>query len=178
MCVGKMVQQTIRLKVIMALLKKNGQTYTELCKSADINQTSCTRALEQLATDKIVVKNTDNEYGFSHEVKNKALKKLPRAYQLAFDFEEFTRNLQDQESTVKLFVAAELMLNQLLRAQIMIKMEKYSSLKLNTRDKLEFDLYEDIFDGCIDYIFEIAKKRSPQKTQLLKKHLFESLATK
>lgn len=162
----------------MALVRKNGQTYSELCKSAHIWQASCTRALEQLRKDKIIVKNTDNEYGFSHEVKNKALKKLPRAYQLAAEFEDFTRNLQDQESTVKLFVAAELKLRVLLRAQIMIKMERYSSLKLNTRDKLEFDLYEDIFDGCIDYIFEIAKKRSPQKTQLMKKRLFESLATK
>jgi predicted transcriptional regulator len=178
MCVGKMAQQTIRLKVILALVRKNGQTYTELWKSAKINQTSCTRALEQLDEENIVVKNTDNEYLFSHEVKNKVLKKLPRAYELTSEFEDFTRKLNDEKSTIKLFVSAEMKLQELLRAQIMIKMERYASLKLNARDTLEFDLYEDIFDGCIEIIFDIAKKRNPQKTQLMKKHLYEFLATK
>jgi len=178
MCVGNMVQQTIRLKVILALVIKNGQTYTELAKSAKVNQTSLTRSLEQLATDKIVVKTTDNEYVFSHEVKNKVLKKLPRAYQLAFDFEEFTKKLDEEKNKAMFFSLAEFKLKEILPAQIMIKMERYASLKLNTRDKLEFDLYENIIDACIEHIFDMARNTDPRLTQLMKKHLFESLAAK
>ena len=173
-----MAKLTTKDRVIFSLVRKNGQTYTELQKSAKTNQNSLTLTLKQLVKEKIVTKTTDNEYLFSFEIKNKALKMLPRAYELSAEFEDFTRKLQDETSIPILFVSAEMKLQELLKAQIMIKMERYASLKLTPRDKLEFDLYEDIIDGCIDYIFDIAKNTDTRRTQLMKKHLFESLATK
>ena len=173
-----MVDTTTKDRIIFSLVRNNGQTYTELKKSAKANHNTLAKTLKQLLSEKIIVKTTDNQYLFSFEVRNKVLKILPRAYDLAAEFEDFTRKLNEEQSLIKIFVAAELKLQELLRAQIMIKMERYASIKLTKRDKLEFDLYGDIIDGCIDYIFEIANKKSPQKTQLMKKRLYEFLAAK
>jgi len=173
-----MADTTTKDRVIFSLVRKNGQTYTELIKSAKTNHNTLAKTLKQLQLEHIIVKSKDNQYLFSFEVRNKTLKRLPRAYDLAAEFEDFTRKLNDEVSLIKIFVAAELKLQELLRAQIMIKMERYASIKLTSRDKLEFDLYGDIIDGCIDYIFEIANKKSPQKTKLMKKRLYEFLATK
>ena len=178
MCVGKMVKETTIDRVIFSLVKKNGQTYTELQKSAKSNQNSLTISLKYLVKENILTKDENKKYFFSLEIRNKELKKLPRAYDFAKEFEMFIDELNREKSLPILFGLAESKLKQLLRAQFLIKMERYTAIKLTKRDKLEFDLYDEMLDDCLYYIFSIAKKADPKRTQLMKKHIYQSLDAK
>ena len=78
MCVSYMVKETTIDRVIFSLVRKNGQTYTELQKSAKSNQNSLTISLKYLVTEKIITKDENKKYFFSVEIRNKVLNKLTR----------------------------------------------------------------------------------------------------
>ena len=67
------------------------------------------------------------------------------------------------------------MIHQIIALQTSLKLERYSSSKLTKRDKLEFDLYNDLFDTTIELIFDTLRKRNPRKTKELKVALDKKL---
>ncbi len=171
-----MINLTTRERVVIALVKNNGQLYKELINSAKTNQNSLTITLKQLRTDKIIINNkVDNKYYFSVQLRNKVLKALPRVYDLVSLFDKFCQALEEEESKIHVFAIGGSKLYELIRLQIMIKMERYAAVKLTKRDKLEFDLYADIIDTCIEWIFGVMKKMDVKKTQALKIELFQRL---
>jgi len=171
-----MINSTTKERVIFTLVRNNGQLYKELIKSAKTNQNSLTITLRQLEADKIIKKNDkDNKYYFSVQLRNKVLKALPRAYDLAVLFTIFSETLEKEENKIHVFTIGGSKLYELIRLQIMIKIERYAAVKLTKRDKLEFDLYADLIDGCIEWIFRVMKKMDAKKTQKLKRVLFQRL---
>ena len=65
------------------------------------------------------------------------------------------------------------MIGHILLMQSRLRVERYSSLKLSKRDKLEFDLYGDIYDAILEMIFDVLRKRDRIKFSKLKKELMK-----
>ena len=57
---------------------------------------------------------------------------------------------------------------EIIKLQIILKLERYGTSKLSKRYKLEFELYFDIFDWVLGLIFDILRKKDPKKTEGLK----------
>lgn len=156
-------------KIIFALVNKNGQTFKELRASARTNDNSLTRGLEALAKDKLI-KQEGKLYYFSTTIRNRLLGSLEGSYSMAKNLEGFMEKLKVSNTPFQISLK---MIYKILVLQSMLRVERYSTQKLTKRDKLEFDLYNDIFDAIIEMIFDVLrKKKDPHKFQILKETLF------
>lgn len=158
-------------KIIFALVRKHGQTFTELLKTAKTNRDSLSRGLKALKKD--LIKNENGLYFFSSDMKNKELLSLKGSYEKAIELEDFLQNVKTTKYNP--FPKSLVMIHSIIGLQTFLKLERYSSLKLTKRDKLEFDLYNDIFDATIELIFDTLRKRDPRKTKELKSTLTKKL---
>ena len=159
-------------KIIFALVRKKGQTFTELLKTAPTNRDSLSRGLTALKKDKLI-KNENGLYFFSTDMKNQVLLSLKGSYEMANQLEDYLQKIK----IVKLdpFPSSLEMIHRIIGLQIFLKLERYSSSKLTKRDKIEFDLYNDLFDTTIELIFDTLRKRNPRKTKELKSTLIKKL---
>lgn len=161
------MKQDTRTKVIFALVRKNGQTFTELLESADTNRDSLSKILKVLDREKIIKKD-DVLYYFSTDIKNRVLLDMKGAYHIATQMDGFLDRLEKSNNSVNEGAA---MLQRTVAIRNTLQIEHYTSLKLTKREKLEFELFDDIFEAVIESIFEIIKKQSPQKLKRLKQLL-------
>ena len=159
-------------KIIFALVRKKGQTFTELLKTARTNRDSLSRGLTALKKENLI-KNEDGLYFFSSDMKNQVLLSLKGSYEIAIEFEDFLQKIKIAK--LDPFPSSLEMIHRIFALHTILKLERYSSLKLTKRDKMEFDLYNDLFDSEIELIFDTLRKRNPRKTKELKSTLFKKL---
>lgn len=160
-----------REKIIFGLVRQNGQQFKELIKSANTNHDSLSRGLKGLLKDNLIVKDKDKYY-FSTNIKNKILKSLGSSYTLAKSLDSFAYSLERDDNP---FPESIRKISEILRLQIILRLERFATPKLTKREKLEFDLYFDIFDATLGWIFDILRKKDLKKTQQLKLSLFNSM---
>jgi len=172
------VELTTRDKIIFALVNKNGQRFTELhedpnTKKQKINRDSLARGLNNLEKEKIIEK-IDGLYYFSTEIKNPLLLSLNGCYTVAKKLDGFIEDMKKIEDP---FPRCKAMITSIILLQIKLKIERYSTPKLTAREKLEFDLFSDIFDAVIESIFDLLRKK-PRKLLILKEELMKMLPSK
>ena len=174
MVVVVMVEQPTRERVIFALVRKNGQLNKELIKSAKTNNNSLAIVLKQLQKEKIVEKK-DNRYYFSTELENTTLKALGSAYDITHSLSRFIDDLETKDNPFKQGIEK---ISEILRLIVMLRVEKYAVPKLSQRDKLEFDIYFDVFDATLELVFSILRKKDKKKTDLLRMQLIKTMSGK
>ncbi|MBT4327628.1 MAG: hypothetical protein HOD60_12125 [Candidatus Nitrosopelagicus sp.] len=155
-----MPEQPTRERVIFALVRKDGQQNKELIKSADTNNNSLAIVLKQLQKEKIIVKKEDRYY-FSTELENTTLKALGSAYSITHSLDGFGEMLSVSTDP---FPKGIEKISEIIRLQIVLRVERFAVPKLTKRDKLEFDIYFDVLDASLQWIFEILRKKDPNKT--------------
>lgn len=172
-----MVKLATRERVIFALLRKDGQRNKELLAkdSADTNHNSLAKVLTDLQTDKIIVKDKENRYWFSTKLENNVLKALGSAYTIAKSLDRFSDDLANSNDPFKPGIEK---IGEILRLQVMMRVERYAVPKLTKRDKLEFDIYFDIFDAVLEWIFDILRKKDAKKTDILRMQLIKTMSGK
>ena len=161
-----MVERITKERVIFALVRKDGQLNKDLIKNANTNNNSLAIVLKQLQEDKIVVKK-DKRYYFSTELENTTLKALGSAYSIIHSLDRFAENLEKEDDPFKQGVEK---ISEILRLSVMLRVERFAVPKLTKRDELEFDLYFDVFDAALKWIFKILRKKGLKKTEHLKIH--------
>ena len=166
-----MVALDTREKIIFGLVRKNGQQFKELIKSANTNHDSLSRGLKGLLKEELIVKD-ENKYYFSTNIKNKILKSLGSSYTLAKSLDSFGDSLEHDDNPFPKSISK---ISEIIRLQIILRVERFGTPKLSKREKLEFDLYFDIFDATLEWIFDILRKKDSKKTQQLKLSLFNSM---
>jgi len=157
-------------KIIFALVRKNGQTFTELLQNAKTNHESLSRGLNTLKKENLI-KQDDRLYYFSTKKKNPLLLSLNESYTMAKQLDGF---IDKMEKTENPFPPCSKVINQTLKLQTLLKVERYTSPKLTKREKLEFDIFNDIFDAVLELLFKILLK-DPRKTKNLKMVLFKTI---
>ena len=168
-----MVKLTTRERVIFALVRKDGQLNKELIKSATTNHNSLSITLKQLQKEKIIVKKEDRYY-FSTKLENTTLKALGSALTVIKSLDNFGEMLETSNDPFKEGVPK---ISEIVRLQMVLRFERYAVEKLTKRDKLEFDIYFDILDASLEWIFKILRKNNPAKTNNLKYFLIKSMRT-
>ncbi len=163
-----------RERVIFALVRKNGQLNKELIKEADTNNNSLAIVLKQLQKENIIEKKEDKYY-FSTELENTTLKALGSAYSITHSLDGFAEMLAVSTDP---FPKGIEKIFEVIRLQMMLRVERFAVPKLTPRDKLEFDIYFDVFDMTLEWIFEILRKKSKSKTNLVRIKLISSLGGK
>jgi len=118
-----------------------------------------------------LIKKDNKLYYFSTEIKNPILLSLKGSYTIAKTLEGFLEKIKKIENP---FSLSRDMIYRIMGLQIMLKLERYSTPKLTKREKLEFDLFADIFDAVTELIFKILRK-DPKQTINLKKSMFKEL---
>ena len=151
-------------RVIFALVRKPGQTFSELRQSAKTNDNSLTRALIRLKKDNLI-KKEDSLYYFSTDIKNHVLLSLKGSYSMVKRLDGFLDELRIKTNP---FPSSRAMIRSIIELQIILKLERYSIPKLTKREALEFDLFDDIFNAVLEMIFEILRKKDSKQTQSLK----------
>jgi len=165
-----------REKVIFALIRKNGQTFTELLESAKTNRDSLSRSIKILKdNEKLIKKDQDNLYHFTTNLRNSVLRSLPGVYTMTKDLDVFIDFIKKDNNP---FDKTKEMINGILGIQLRLKIERYSAKKLTRRDKLEFDLLSDVFDASIELIFEMLYMKNENQTKKMKKSLIDGLFAK
>jgi hypothetical protein len=66
-------------------------------------------------------------------------------------------------------------ISELIRLQIVLQVERYSVEKLTKRDELEFDIYFDMINASLEWIFKILRKKNETKTNSLRIHLIKEM---
>ena len=160
-----MVIVPTRERVIFALVRKDGQLNKELIDNANTNHNSLSIVLKGLKHDNIIVKDKENKYWFSTKLGNRTLKALGSSYTMAHSLDRFLNDLENDNEPVKKSVDR---IAEIIKLLIILKLERYGTSKLSKRDKLEFELYFDIFDWVLGLIFDILRKKDPKKTEGLK----------
>jgi len=168
-----MVELATRERVIFALVKKDGQLNKELIKNAKTNHNSLSITLKQLQKEKIIVKEEDKYY-FSTKLENTALKALGSALTVIKSLDNFGEMLETSNDPFKEGVPK---ISEIVRLQMVLRIERYGVEKLTKRDKLEFDIYFDMLDASLEWIFEILRKNNPTKTDNLRYHFIKSMRT-
>ena len=169
-----MVEQTTKERVIFALVRKDGQLNKDLIKNAKTNNNSLAIVLKQLRKDEIVVKK-DNKYYFSTKLENTTLKALGSAYSITHSLDSFAENLSKSSDPFKQGIEK---ISEILRLLVMLRVERFAVPKLTKRDKLEFDIYFDVFDATLEWIFGILRDKNKIKTDLLRLQLIKTMAGK
>ncbi len=170
-----MVELATRERVIFALVRQDGQLNKELIKNANTNHNSLSIVLKGLLKDNIIDKDEDGRYWFSTELENNTLKALGSAYSIAHSLDGFAEMLSVSTDP---FPKGIEKLFEVVRLQMMLRLERYAVTKLTKRDKLEFDIYFDVFDAVLEWIFDILRKKDPKKTNIVKIKLISTLAGK
>jgi len=165
-----------REKIIFALVHKNGQTFTELLQgiTPKTNHDSLSRGLNVLKKEKLI-KNDDGLYYFSTDIKNPLLLSLKGSYNMANKLEGFVEKIKKMNNP---FPLSYEMIYNIMGLEIILKLERYTTPKLTKREKLEFDIFTDIFDAIIELIFKILQKKNLRKTQALKTSLIKIIPIK
>ena len=172
-----MVKLTTRERIIFALVRKDGQLNKELIKNADTNHNSLSIELKKLENDNIIEKTVeDNRYWLSTKLENKVLNALGSAYTVLKSMDAFGEELKKDDNPFKKGSAK---ITEIIRLLVMLRLERFATPKqeLTKRDKLEFDLYFDMFDALLEWIFEILNK-DEKKTKFLKIELMKSVRGK
>lgn len=170
-----MTKRPTKDRVIFALVRQDGQLNKELIKSAITNNNSLAIVLTQLLKDEIIEKK-DNRYYFSTKLENTALKALGSAYTIVHALDRFGEMLKELDDP---FPKGIEKISEIIRLQIVLRLERYGTpKKLTKRDKLEFDIYFDVLDGVLEWIFEILKKKSENKTNKVRIELMGTMRTK
>ncbi len=164
-----------RERVIFALVRKNGQLNKELIKNAETNNNSLAIVLKGLLKEKIIVKDEEKRYYFTTELENTTLKALGSAYSITHSLDGFAEMLAVSTDP---FPKGIEKIFEVIRLQMMLRVERFAVPKLTPRDKLEFDIYFDVFDMTLEWIFEILRKKSKSKTNLVRIKLISSLGGK
>ena len=68
-------------------------------------------------------------------------------------------------------------ISEIIRLQMVLRIERYSVEKLTKRDKLEFDIYFDMLDASLELIFKILREHNETKTNSLRYHFIKSMRT-
>ncbi|MBT4326613.1 MAG: hypothetical protein HOD60_06860 [Candidatus Nitrosopelagicus sp.] len=168
-----MVNETTRDRVIFALFRKNGQLNKELIKEAKTNHNSLSLTLKQLQKEKIIVKE-DDRYYFSTEIEHPSLKALGSAFSILKDLDIFIELL---DTATDPFKEGAKKISEIIRLQIVLRVERFAVEKLTKRDKLEFDIYFDMLDASLELIFKILRDNNETKTNSLRYHLISSMRT-
>ena len=168
-----MVELATRERVIFALVKKEGQLNKELIKSATTNHNSLSITLKQLQKEKIIVKE-DDKYYFSTELEHPSLKALGSAFTVLTSLDNFGEMLEISNDPFKKAVPK---ISEIIRLQMVLRIERYGVEKLTKRDKLEFDLYFDMLDASLELIFKILREHNETKTNSLRYHFIKSMRT-
>jgi hypothetical protein len=166
-----MVELATRERVIFALVRKEGQLNKELIKSATTNHNSLSITLKQLQKEKIVVKEEDKYY-FSTELEHPSLKALGSARTILDSLDNFGEMLETSNDP---FREGAPKISEIIRLQIVLRIERYGVEKLTKRDKLEFDIYFDMLDASLEWIFQILRKNNPTRTDNLRYFLIKSM---
>lgn len=166
------MKQTAKDKIIFALVRKDGQTFTSLLAEADTNRDSLAKGLIILKKEKLVKKDQDGLYHFTTELKHPIFSSFPDAYTIMKNLNGFLEGIEKDGNP---FHKSVEMIYHIMRLQMILKLERYSSPKLTKRDNLEFDLFFYITDAATQLIFEILYKRNPKRTETLKNYLLVKL---
>ncbi len=158
-----------RTRIIFALVRKNGQTFTELLHSIipKTNHDSLSKGLNFLKEDGLI-KQEGRLYYFSTKIKNPLLLSLKGSYTMAHHLEGFNDEIKEMEDP---FPITGMKIYNILLLQTRLNLERYTTPKLTKREKLEFDLFTDIFDAEIELMFKILQKMDARKTRKLKDFL-------
>jgi hypothetical protein len=168
-----MVNESTRERVIFALFRKDGQLNKELIKEAKTNHNSLSITLKQLQKEKIIVKE-DDRYYFSDELEHPSLKALGSAFSTLKDLDIFIELL---DTSTDPFKEGSKKISEIIRLQMVLRIERYSVEKLTKRDKLEFDIYFDMLDASLELIFKILREHNETKTNSLRYHFIKSMRT-
>ena len=166
-----MVKLTTRERVIFALIRKEGLLNKELIKEATTNHNSLSITLKQLQKEKIIVKDEDKHY-FSTKLEHPSLKALGSAFTVLTSLDRFGEMLETVTDPFKEGVPK---ISELIRLQIVLQVERYSVEKLTKRDELEFDIYFDMINASLEWIFKILRKKNETKTNSLRIHLIKEM---
>ena len=158
-------------KIIFALVRKNGQTFTELLQNANTNRDSLSKGLGTWREED-VIKKDDRLYYFSTNIKNPLLLSLKDSYTIIKHLDGFVEKIKKMGNP---FPSSCKMICSIMGLQIVLKLERYTVPKLTKREKLEFDLFADIFDAATELIFEVLRKKDKHKTQTLKMALVKTI---
>jgi len=105
-------------------------------------------------------------------MKNPLLLSLKGCYTVIKKLDGF---IEDMKIIEDAFPPCKAMIASIILLQIKLKIERYSTLKLTGREKLEFDLLNDIFDAMIESIFDLLRKK-PRKLLILKDQLMNVIS--
>lgn len=164
-----------RERVIFALFRKDGQLNKELIENANTNHNSLSIVLRGLKKDNIIVKDKDNRYRFSTKLENNILKALGSAYTVMKTFDRFGEDLEKEDDPFKKGLEK---ISEILRLQVMLRLERYGVPKLTKRDRIEFEMYFEIFDMTLQWIFDILRKKNEKKTEYMKAQLIRLVSGK
>lgn len=157
-----------REKIIFALVVKHGQRFTDLLTTAKTNRDSLSRGITSLEKDKLIKKD-GGLYDFTDDIKNPVLCSLKGVYTDTKKFSDLIDELKTDKNPIGKGTA---IIFGIMKALIVLKLERYSGVQLTKRDKLEFELYSDLFDAIIETIFDILRKKNkPRQIENLKLYL-------
>jgi len=151
-------------RIISALFRKNGQTNKELLDNAKTNHDSLSRILKELKKEEMI-EQEGRLYYFSTKIKNPLLLSLKGAYNMSMELGGFIDEIKKMEDP---FSITSMKIHVILLLQTALKLERYAAPNLTKREKLEFELFTDIFDAEIELMFKILRKKHPKKTRNLK----------
>ena len=153
-----------KTKIIFSLVRNNGQTFSELLQSAPTNRDSLSKGLDAWKKEGLI-KQEDRLYYFSTKIKNPLLLSLNDSHTIVKQLDGFMDKIKKMYNP---FPLSSSVLSQTVALQLLLKLERYSTPKLTSREKLEFELFSDIFDATIELIFEILRKKDPRKIKKVK----------
>jgi len=160
-----------RGRILFELLKKHGQTFTELETNAKTNHNTLARIIKILKKEEII-KNIDGKYHFSTTIKNPVLRSLKGVHTMVYHLDKFLDDLKNMENP---FPEGTLKIHDILLLQVLLKLERYSSSRLTKREKIEFDFFDDIFNAITELIFTVLEKKNPRKTKPIKEFLIHKI---
>ncbi len=131
--------------------------------------------MKGLLKEKIIVKDEEKRYYFTTELENTTLKALGSAQTVIHSLDGFAEMLAVSTDP---FPKGIEKIFEVVRLKMILQIERYAVPKLTPRDKLEFDIYFDVLDMTLEWIFKILKKKSKSKTNIVKIKLISSLAGK
>ncbi len=169
-----MVDDSTRNRIVFALVTKDGQLNKELLKNAKTNHNSLSIVLTKLMKDKIIEKKEDRYY-LSTQLENTSLKALGSAFSVMKSLEHFGDMLEVSTDPFKHAIPK---ISEIIRLQMVLKIERFSAPKLTKRDLLEFETYFEILDAALRWIFVILRKESKTKTNMLRIEFIRSMKTK
>jgi len=146
---------------------KEGQTWTQLKKNCKINRYSYAKGVIGLKKKKLIRKE-NNLYYIKSKIKNPMLLEVKGAYTRAKKLEIALQIVREAKNP---FDLGFMLIWNVMRFLVMLKIEQYTIIRLTPREKDEFENLIVLYTEVLEQTFKILRKNNPKRMMKLKKAL-------